>query len=143
MMTEFTPLSAIVGGALIGVGAVLAMLLLGRVAGISGIVAGTIFPTSLEEWRWRAAFLVGMIVSPLLYTLAMGHGPQFAMPGSTATSIIAGLLVGVGVTFGAGCASGHGVCGLARLSSRSIVATSVFMLAAVATVYVTRHLIGG
>lgn len=143
MITEFTPFTAIAGGALIGAGAVLAMLLLGRVAGISGIVAGALFPASLDEWAWRAAFLAGMIMSPVLYTLVMGQGPQFAMPGSTATSVVAGLLVGIGVTFGAGCASGHGVCGLARLSSRSIVATSVFMVMAVATVYVTRHLIGG
>jgi uncharacterized protein len=142
MTTEFTPFTAIAGGALIGAGAVLAMLLLGRIAGISGIVAGAIFPASKDEWGWRAAFLAGMIMSPVLYTLVTGQGPQFAMPGSTAMSVVAGLLVGIGVTFGAGCASGHGVCGLARLSSRSIIATSIFMLMAVATVYVTRHLIG-
>jgi len=142
-MTEFTPVAAVAGGVLIGLGAIMAMGLLGRIAGISGILAGTIFPASFSEWSWRAAFIAGMIAAPTVYTVAMGHAPEFAMPGDTMTSIVAGLLVGSGVTFGAGCASGHGVCGLARLSQRSIVATGVFMAVAIATVFVTRHVIGG
>ena len=142
-MTEFTPLAAVVGGTLIGVGAVMVMLFLGRVAGISGILSGAVFASSWEDWGWRAAFLAGMIAAPAVFTWVTGQAPEFMMPGTTAVSIIAGLLVGIGVTFGAGCASGHGVCGLARVSPRSIVATAVFMLVAVATVFVSRHLIGG
>ena len=142
-MTEFTPLAAVVGGTLIGVGAVMVMLFLGRVAGISGILSGAVFASSWEEWGWRVAFLAGMISAPAVFTSVTGQTPGFMMPGTTAVSIIAGLLVGIGVTFGAGCASGHGVCGLARVSPRSIVATAVFMFFAVATVFVSRHLIGG
>lgn len=142
-MTEFTPMSAVVGGVLIGLGAVMAMGLMGRIAGISGILAGTVFSPSDREWSWRAAFLAGMVVAPTFYTLAMGHSPEFEMPGTTMLSILSGLIVGVGVTFGAGCASGHGVCGLARLSPRSLIATGVFMAVAIATVFVTRHVIGG
>ena len=142
-MTEFTPLAAVVGGTLIGIGAVMIMLFLGRVAGISGILSGAVFASSWEEWGWRVAFLAGMIAAPAVFTAMTGEAPGFMMPGTTAVSIIAGLLVGIGVTFGAGCASGHGVCGLARVSPRSIVATAVFMFFAVATVFVSRHLIGG
>lgn len=142
-MTEFTPLEAVVGGALIGTGAVLAMLMLGRIAGISGILAGTVFPSSYSEWSWRAAFVAGMIAAPTLFAFATGAAPAFEMPGTTVTSIVAGLIVGFGVTLGSGCASGHGVCGLARLSRRSLAATGVFMATAVATVFVTRHVIGG
>ncbi|MBU1212762.1 MAG: YeeE/YedE family protein [Alphaproteobacteria bacterium] len=142
-MTEFTPISAVVGGVLIGLGAVMAMGLMGRIAGMSGIVAGTVFSSSAGEWSWRVAFLAGMVAAPTFYTLAMGHSPEFEMPGTTMLNIVSGLIVGVGVTFAAGCASGHGVCGLARLSPRSIVATSIFMAVAIATVFVTRHVIGG
>ncbi|MCH9808884.1 MAG: YeeE/YedE family protein [Alphaproteobacteria bacterium] len=142
-MTEFTPIAALIGGTLIGLGAVLTMLLLGRIAGISGMLGGALFPASGDDWSWRAAFIAGMIAAPVLYTLVLGKAPQFEMPVSTLTSIIGGLLVGIGVTFGNGCASGHGVCGMARLSTRSIAATGVFMAAAVVTVYVTRHVIGG
>lgn len=141
-MTEFTPIEAIVGGLLIGAGAVMMMALLGRVAGLSGILSGVVFQAGNSDWGWRAAFIAGMIAAPVVYTFAMGASPEFAMPGSTGLSIIAGLLVGAGVTYGAGCASGHGVCGMARLSARSIAATATFMATAVVTVYVTRHLIG-
>ncbi len=141
-MTEFTPLSAVVGGTLIGIGAVMAMLFLGRIAGVSGILSGAVFASSWEDWGWRAAFLAGMISAPSIFTLVTGQTPKFMMPGTTAVSIIAGVLVGLGVTFGAGCASGHGICGLARVSIRSIIATGVFMFAAIATVFVSRHLIG-
>ncbi len=142
-MTEFTPVAALVGGTLIGIGAVLTMLLFGRIAGISGMLGGTLFPSSAEDWSWRAAFIVGMIAAPSAYMLAMGQAPQFEMPVSMMASIVGGLLVGIGVTFGNGCASGHGVCGLARLSPRSLAATAVFMGTALVTVFVTRHVIGG
>jgi uncharacterized membrane protein YedE/YeeE len=142
-MTEFTPVEALIGGSLIGLGAVLMMMLMGRIAGISGIVSGTIFPTSTDDWTWRAAFLVGMLAAPGTYFLASGGWPHFEMTANIPLIIAAGILVGVGVTFGSGCASGHGVCGLARLSPRSIAATGVFMAAAGVTVYLTRHIIGG
>ncbi len=141
-MTEFTPIEAVVGGILIGAGAVMMMALLGRIAGLSGILSGFVFQAGNSDWAWRAAFVAGMIAAPVLYTLAMGQAPDFAMPGSTGLSVVAGVLVGIGVTFGAGCASGHGVCGMARLSPRSLAATATFMATAVATVYVTRHLLG-
>ena len=142
-MTEFTPVEAIVGGLLIGLGAVMMMAMLGRVAGVSGILGGVLFPSSPAGWSWRALFIVGMIVAPAVYTLVQGHAPPFEMmSSSTALTIISGVLVGIGVTFGSGCASGHGVCGLARLSPRSISATAIFMLAAGVTVFVMRHVIG-
>ncbi len=141
-MTEFTPLSALVGGTLIGIGAVLTMLLLGRIAGLSGMISGVISPTSSEDWSWRVAFITGMIAAPIVIMAVTGTTPDFAIAHDTRLLALGGVLVGIGVTFGAGCASGHGVCGLARLSPRSLVATGVFMAAAVVTVFVTRHIIG-
>lgn len=140
-MTEFTPVSALVGGTLIGLGATLLMLLLGRVAGISGIVSGAAFPQAFSDWGWRIAFLAGMIAAPSIYAFQMGHVPEVTLSPDLVRTGLAGLLVGVGVTFGAGCASGHGVCGIARLSSRSIAATLTFMAVALATVFITRHVI--
>lgn len=140
-MTEFTPWLSLIGGILIGLSATLLMALHGRIAGMTGILAGVIPPVT-GDWPWRAAFLAGAVVGPLVYVLA-GNTIPFAVPVSSAMLIIGGLIVGVGVTFGAGCTSGHGVCGIARLSPRSIVATVVFMFAAFATVYVIRHGMGG
>lgn len=141
-MTEFTPVSALVGGAFIGLGATMLMLLLGRIAGISGIVSGAAFPEAISDWSWRIAFLAGMIAAPSIYALYAGHLPEVTLSPDLVRTAIAGLIVGVGVTFGAGCASGHGVCGIARLSPRSIVATLTFMAVALATVFITRHVIG-
>ena len=141
-MTEFTPVAALLGGALIGAGALLTMWLLGRIAGISGILGGALFQLGSSDWGWRVAFLAGMVLAPVAYMIVVGQAPAFSMPASTTTSIVAGLLVGFGVTLGSGCASGHGVCGMARLSIRSIAATGIFMAAAIATVFVTRHVIG-
>jgi uncharacterized membrane protein YedE/YeeE len=139
-MTDFTPWQSLFGGALIGLSAVLLMALHGRIAGITGIVSGVIPPLA-TDWQWRAAFLVGAVVAPLLLILAGGQ-IAFSVPVSTAALILGGVLVGIGVHFGNGCPSGHGICGIARLSPRSVVAVLVFMATAFVTVYVTHHVLG-
>lgn len=139
-MTEFTPFQSLFGGALIGLSAVLLMAFHGRVAGMTGILSGVIPPVP-ADWRWRAAFLAGAAVAPVLYLLA-GGTIAFHVPVTTGALIFGGLLVGIGVNFGGGCPSGHGVCGIARLSPRSIVAVLTFMATAFATVYLVRHVIG-
>ncbi len=141
-MANFTPISAAIGGALIGLAAVLLMLFTGRIAGVSGITGGIFNPRS-DDRLWRLAFIAGLIAAPLAAALA-GHAvamPQ--MPASTIVIAVGGLLVGFGTRLGNGCTSGHGICGIARLSPRSIAATMVFMVAAMAVVAVTRHVIGG
>jgi len=141
-MVNFTPISAAIGGGLIGLSAVLLMLLTGRIAGISGILGGLLDFRS-EDKDWRIAFIAGLIVAPLIAGW-MGYGmPPPELPASWAVIIAAGLLVGFGTRLGGGCTSGHGICGVARLSVRSIAATVVFMLAAIVTVAVTRHVFGG
>jgi uncharacterized membrane protein YedE/YeeE len=139
-MTDFTPWQSLFGGALIGLSAVLLMALHGRIAGITGVVSGVIPPLA-ADWQWRAAFLVGAIVAPLLLILAGGQ-IAFSVPVSTGALVLGGVLVGIGVHFGNGCPSGHGICGLARLSPRSLVAVLTFMATAFLTVFVTRHLLG-
>lgn len=140
-MTEFTPFQSLIGGVLIGLSAVLLMALHGRVAGMTGILTG-IIPPAASDWPWRAAFLAGAVVAPVIYLAAGGTIP-FDVPVSTGALVVGGLLVGIGVHFGNGCPSGHGICGLARLSRRSLAAVITFMLAAVVTVFVVRHVIGG
>ena len=142
METAFTPLQSLLGGTLIGVASVLLMLTLGRVMGATGIVAGVLAPSSRADWLWRVALVGGMIAAPLAIVLATGQMPEVQVPVSRAVLIAGGLLVGIGVTFGAGCTSGHGVCGMARLSPRSIAATLTFMATTAATVYVIRHVLG-
>jgi hypothetical protein len=139
-LQAFTPGAALAGGLLIGFGAALFLLLNGRIAGISGVLGGLLRPTR-AEFGWRLAFVVGLVAAPLLYTLAATL-PRPTIDASTATLIAAGLLVGIGTRYGAGCTSGHGVCGLSRLSPRSLAATLAFMAAGFATVYVVRHVIG-
>ena len=140
-MTDFTPIQSLIGGMMIGLSAVFLMALHGRVAGMTGILTG-IIPPAAPDWPWRAAFLAGAIVAPVIY-LAAGGAIPFDVPVSTAALAIGGLLVGIGVHFGNGCPSGHGICGLARLSPRSLAAVLTFMLTAFATVFVVRHVIGG
>lgn len=142
-MTEFTPLASLAGGILIGIASILLMGLFGRVMGATGILAGFVWPSSRDDWAWRATLLAGMVTAPALYFLVSGQSVDVQVPVSTPAMIIGGLIVGVGVTYGGGCTSGHGVCGMARVSPRSIVATLVFMVAAIVTVYVTRHVMGG
>lgn len=140
-MSEFTPLHSLLGGALIGLSAVLLMALHGRIAGMTGILSGVIPPLA-PDWQWRAVFLVGAILAPLAYRAA-GGAIAFDVPVTSGALVVGGLLVGIGIHFGNGCPSGHGICGLARLSPRSLVAVLTFMATAFVTVYVTRHVIGG
>jgi len=137
-MAGFTPVSAAIGGALIGLSAALLMLLSGRVAGISGIFGGC-FVRGADDRGWRLAFLAGLILAPVTAMLVGCGVPLPAMPAGWWTVIGAGLLVGFGSRMGNGCTSGHGVCGIARLSPRSITATAVFMATAVVTVTLMRH----
>ena len=141
-MTEFTPVLSLLGGTLIGLSAVLLMAFHGRIAGMTGILSGLLPPVS-SDWAWRAAFLAGAIVAPGLVLGLSRHAIAFSSPVPLPWVIIGGLIVGVGVYFGSGCTSGHGVCGIARLSPRSIAATATFMATAIITVFVIRHLLGG
>lgn len=141
-MHNLTPLSGLVGGALIGLASALMMLLAGRIAGISGIFGGLIAPRTNDR-GWRLAFIAGLIAAPLIAALGGGSLPAPTMPTSLILVAIGGLLVGFGTRMGGGCTSGHSVCGIARLSARSIVATMIFMAVAVVTVAIVRHGFGG
>lgn len=143
METEFTPIASLSGGILIGLAAVALMALRGRIMGATGILAGAVMPTSWNDFAWRAAMLLGMFAGPWVYFAFAGQLPAIAVPASIGVLIIGGFIVGIGVTLGSGCTSGHGVCGMARLSPRSLSATGMFMLTTGLTVYVIRHVIGG
>jgi uncharacterized membrane protein YedE/YeeE len=136
----FTPWSSLAGGVLIGIASAMFALLNGRIAGISGILGGLLPPVK-GDVGWRVAFALGLVGSPLLYLLVTAL-PRPQIHAGDGALVLAGLLVGVGTRFGGGCTSGHGVCGLSRLSLRSLVATAAFMAAGFATVAVTRHLLG-
>lgn len=140
--TTFTPWASLGGGVLIGLASVLLMATLGRIMGATGILAGFFRPASPSDWTWRVAVLLGMISGPLAVLLITGEMPTIQVPVPLSATIVGGLIVGFGVTYSSGCTSGHGVCGMARLSLRSIAATLTFMAATAATVFVTRHLIG-
>ena len=140
-MANFTPISAAIGGALIGLAAVLLMRLNGRIAGITGIFAGLIEPARNDR-AWRAAFVIGLLVAPLSAALIGYTVPIPQLPSSLAVIAAAGLLVGSATRLSNGCTSGHGICGIARLSQRSIIATGVFMVAAMIVVALTRHVVG-
>ncbi|RMD49055.1 MAG: YeeE/YedE family protein [Alphaproteobacteria bacterium] len=142
-MPGFTPIEAIAGGIMIGLSAGLVMILLGHIAGISGITEEVLPPwEEPEELPWRTGFLAGLIGGPLLWALFTGHLPpaEVRIPGPLMA--LAGLLVGFGTAYGHGCTSGHGICGLARLSPRSFVAVAVFMATGMLTVFVLRHMLG-
>ncbi|NKE45326.1 YeeE/YedE family protein [Roseomonas frigidaquae] len=139
--TDFTPVASLLGGALIGAAAVALMAANGRIAGISGFAARLLPPYADNGLAGRFAFVLGIVLAPLLVGLATGSLPVPQIEASAPLLLIGGLLVGFGAVWGNGCTSGHGVCGLARLSPRSLVATSVFMATAIATVFLTRHLI--
>jgi hypothetical protein len=146
-MHNITPLSGLFGGALIGLAATMLMMLTGRLAGVSGILGGLLqakpADASWADFSWRIAFIAGLIAAPLVAALAGAPLPRPAMTSSLVLAVAGGLLVGFGSRMGSGCTSGHGVCGFARLSSRSIAATIVFMIAAVVTVAIVRHGFGG
>jgi uncharacterized membrane protein YedE/YeeE len=141
-MSNFTPLSAAIGGVLIGLSAVLLMLLTGRIAGISGIFSGLLNLRG-EDKGWRIAFIAGLILAPMIAgSIGDGMAPP-KLPANWVIIVAAGLLVGFGTRLGGGCTSGHGLCGIGRLSMRSITATIVFMVTAVITVAITHHVLGG
>lgn len=141
--TVFTPWQSLGGGALIGLASVLLMLSLGRIMGATGILAGLLTPSMHPDRSWRLAVLLGMISGPLVVLALTGQMPAVEVPVSMPMLLIGGLLVGVGVTYGSGCTSGHGVCGMARLSRRSVVATLTFMVTTGLTVFFIRHVVGG
>lgn len=140
-MTEFTPLSGFIGGLMIGAAALIVLLAQGRIAGISGLLGTAMQPNPEGGRGWRIAFLIGLPAGALIYDVITGGGlqvqPQVGLP----LMLLGGLLVGFGTRMGNGCTSGHGVCGIARLSNRSILATATFMLVAALTVFVIRHVL--
>jgi uncharacterized membrane protein YedE/YeeE len=138
--THFTPLAGLAGGVLLGVAAAMLVLFNARIAGISGVLGGLIRPARGDS-AWRTAFVLGLVGAPIVYALfAAAPAPQ--IDAGYGALIFAGLLVGIGTRYGSGCTSGHGICGLSRLSGRSLVATAAFMGAGFATVFVTHHLLG-
>jgi uncharacterized protein len=142
METAFTPWASLGGGALIGLAAVLLMAIHGRIFGATGILGGLLRFNDPADWALRAAIVAGMATGPLVFLLATGQLPVIEQPVPVWAIIVGGLIVGVGVSYGGGCTSGHGVCGNARFSRRSLVATVTFMATAIATVFVIRHLLG-
>jgi uncharacterized membrane protein YedE/YeeE len=142
-ITQFTPLASLLGGALIGFSAVLLMASQGRIAGISGIASRLFPPYEDDGFFGRLAFVLGLVAAPFAVTAVTGDALQQTVSQDLPLMVAAGLLVGFGTVWGNGCTSGHGVCGIARLSPRSIVATLIFMATGAATVFVARHLIGG
>jgi uncharacterized membrane protein YedE/YeeE len=137
--TNFTPVASLVGGALIGISAVMLMVMAGRIAGVSGIAAGLFPPYEDREFLGRLAFVAGLIAAPIVVLAGTGRLPEQTIATDSAWLTLAGLLVGFGSVWGSGCTSGHGVCGLSRLSVRSLVATMTFMATGFATVFVARH----
>ena len=141
-MAAFDPVSALLGGALIGIASVLLMALNGRIAGVSGILGGTLAAARGDK-LWRAAFIAGLVSAPIVVGLFAEQLFEPTMPTSWLLIVVSGLLVGFGSRLGGGCTSGHGVCGIARLSKRSIAATAIFMASAAMTVAFVRHGLGG
>jgi len=139
---SFTPIPSLLGGMILGVAAALFVLLHGRTLGISGIVSGLLHP-KLTDTAWRLSLVLGLICAPFLAALFFGIFPVVEIDSSWLAIVIAGLLVGFGAQYGSGCTSGHGICGLSRLSPRSLVATLAFMGAGFVMVFIIRHLIGG
>ena len=140
---NFTPLSALAGGILIGLSAVLLLTVNGRIAGISGILYGLVAPKKPDDLDWRILFLAGLIAAGFLYQLLNGMNTSITLEASIPIVGVGGILTGIGTAVGSGCTSGHGICGLARGSSRSLAATISFMLVGGITVFILRHVIGG
>jgi len=138
----FTPLASLIGGAMIGLAALLLMAANGRVMGVSGILSGIIRPDIAGDVSWRILFVIGAIIGPFIVWLIQGEPIAIQPVASGLMLPIAGFFVGIGTAIGAGCTSGHGICGLARLSIRSLVAVASFMVSAIVVVYIIRHVIG-
>ncbi len=141
-ITEFTPLAGLLGGALIGLSAVLLMASVGRIAGASGIFAGLLTLSFDTEFSWRLIFIIGMLIGAAWSGLFYFDTSSIAFSGGPVTAIAGGLIVGIGTVLGSGCTSGHGICGLSRLSKHSLAATCTFMAVAILTVVITRHVLG-
>jgi uncharacterized protein len=141
MSSHFTPFASFLGGALIGLAAVLMFAFAGRIAGITGIVVRALTAVQDGAFAGRLAFIIGLVVAPLMFMLVMGRMPTATISTGPAMLVIAGLLVGFGSVWGNGCTSGHGICGLSRLSVRSLAAVLTFMATAIITVFVMRHLV--
>src|SRR2546423_2101101 len=137
--TSFTPIASVLGGALIGLSAVMLMAFKGRIAGVSGIASRLLPPYEDGEFAGRLAFVAGLVAAPVLVWLATGRFPEQAIEAGVLALVAAGLFVGFGTVWGNGCTSGHGVCGLSRLSVRSLVATATFMVTGILTVFIMRH----
>jgi len=137
----FTPLASLAGGIMIGIAALMLMALHGRVMGISGILGGIVKPANAGDVSWRVLFLAGTLLGPLVVMLVMGDGIEMVPVASGLMLPVAGFVVGLGTAIGSGCTSGHGICGLARLSVRSMTAVGTFMVTAIITVYVIRHMV--
>jgi hypothetical protein len=137
---NFTPWTALAGGALIGLASAIFVLFNGRIAGISGILGGLLRP-KMRDIGWRLAFIIGLITAPLVWLL-FAPLPDIQIEANSTLLAIAGLIVGIGTRYGSGCTSGHGVCGISRLSPRSLIATAAFMATGVLTVYAVRHMLG-
>lgn len=143
METAFTPLASLGGGMLIGLAATLLMLGFGRIFGATGILSGLVFVEGREEFKWRAALVIGMILAPGMIYAVTGAMPELTVSVSPLMIVVGGVIVGLGASLGSGCTSGHGVCGLSRLSVRSFVAVPTFMATAAITVFLIRHVFGG
>jgi uncharacterized membrane protein YedE/YeeE len=141
-MENFTPVSAFLGGSLVGLAAVMLMATIGRIAGISGIFGGGMMAAKGDR-LWRLFFLIGLCGAPAIVILFKQEAPLIEFPVTSTVLAVGGLLVGIGSQMGNGCVSGHGICGTARLSVRSIIATATFMITGIVTVYVSRHIMGG
>lgn len=140
-MTHFAPVSGLVGGALIGLASIILMLTIGRIAGVCGMALNAMTPSDAAGRSWRFAFILALPLGALLVTaVGLKDWSSVTFPGTVPTTVIAGFIVGVGSTVGSGCTSGHGICGLARFSTRSIIATVTFIAFAAATVFVMRHM---
>ena len=141
MTTTFTPIASAIGGALIGCSAVMLLSLTGRIAGVSGIAVRLFPPYEDREFLGRLAFLAGLVAAPVVWLVVTGRLPVQTIQANSVVLVLAGFLVGFGSVWGNGCTSGHGVCGLSRLSMRSLVATITFMATGIATVFIARHLV--
>jgi uncharacterized protein len=140
--TEFTPWAGLIGGSLIGLSAVLLMATSGRILGASGIFGGLLTLNFDEVFSWRLIFIVGLLIGTVVAGLYAGTAQTIAYGSNTVMTAIGGVIVGIGVTLGAGCTSGHGICGMARFSMRSLVATCTFMAVAIIIVFIVRHVMG-